>query len=105
MQIADVASYLLWQHSKWKDDTTASDFKKGIVQLGEKLLPEVIYSEVIQMNNPSFDPKPGPNGFRPLMLAVPITPSDTGDLAPQAKRFWDHLRSVWHQRKSGKTRS
>jgi hypothetical protein len=103
MQISDVTSYLLWLHSRWSEDANVSEFKAVAILLAENLLPHVVYSEVVQVNNPTFHPVLGPNGFRPLTMSFPVIPSDSDDLASQSKRFKKYLFSVLARRKAGKT--
>jgi hypothetical protein len=69
-----------------------------VLQLAEKLEIETIYSEIVQINNPAVKPPSGPNGFRPLTLSMPVTPSDTEDLSSKAKRFLKYLHSIWARR-------
>ncbi len=98
MQVADVASYILWIYERRNNGHSLSKFQKCLVKEADKILSAVVYSDIVQLNNPTFVPKQGPNGYIPLRAAFKITPSDTEDLSVQSRRFWDKVQSVWKSR-------
>jgi hypothetical protein len=98
MQITDVASYILWMRERSKNGRSLSEFQKCLAKEAERIQSAVIYSEIVQLNSPTFMPKQGPNGFMPLRVVFKVTPSDTEDLTVQFRRFWDRVLSVWKSR-------